>query len=345
MTPSPVVLVVLGGWLGCQPRHLRPYERLYESMGYEVLSVIPSPLCVIGATLNDGESDDAHHPTAIEGGSSSPARIAPPQPGSNSVPTNPTTPASVEEAVAFSRQDNDGDKNDNDEIVTMRDLAWNVLREVHDRRADGFLYHSFSNGGCFLWESLSRILLGHGGGGDHRARRYRDRGANPPAPHLRQAVVQGLRDRCRGVVFDSCPAWFGPTASGGGGIGSIERALGHCSAADREMVRAVYGDRLRTADTEKRNRAYFRALAGSPLNLPQLYLYGADDKLASHEHITGMVRRRRSAQTRPVLAVRWERSRHCGHLRDHPDEYRAAVRSFLRRLGGGSPGNRGNSRL
>ena len=44
-------LVVLGGWLGCQPRYLKAYEKLYDHLGFDTLTFIPTPTQVVECTL------------------------------------------------------------------------------------------------------------------------------------------------------------------------------------------------------------------------------------------------------------------------------------------------------
>ncbi len=39
---GPKPLVVLIGWLGANPKHLRKYEQLWQGMGYDTVSKIPS---------------------------------------------------------------------------------------------------------------------------------------------------------------------------------------------------------------------------------------------------------------------------------------------------------------
>ena len=41
----------------------------------------------------------------------------------------------------------------------MEELAFQVLEQVYTKNPDYYIFHVFSNGGCFLWESTCRILL------------------------------------------------------------------------------------------------------------------------------------------------------------------------------------------
>mmetsp|Transcript_26293 Transcript_26293/g.56701 ORF Transcript_26293/g.56701 Transcript_26293/m.56701 type:complete len:324 (-) Transcript_26293:78-1049(-) len=51
-------IVVLAGWLGCQPRHLRRYSQMYDSIGWDSLVRIGGPKSVIGA-MTDGPCADS----------------------------------------------------------------------------------------------------------------------------------------------------------------------------------------------------------------------------------------------------------------------------------------------
>jgi Eukaryotic protein of unknown function (DUF829) len=48
--PSRRPIVVLSGWLGCQPRSLRRYAELYKGLGLDVVTFIATPHMVVGAS-------------------------------------------------------------------------------------------------------------------------------------------------------------------------------------------------------------------------------------------------------------------------------------------------------
>ena len=280
---KPSSLVVIGGWLGCQPKHLKRYEALYNSLGFDALSFVASPLSVVDSTLRRQRSPEN--------------KIQIPSP--TQWPTSDTHIYS-----ASTKLD-----------TNMQDLAWKVLGDVYNSRAEIFIYHSFSNGGCFLWETLCRILL---------FKNHKDCNCKTAA------VLEELSIKCKGIVFDSCPAWFGSK----GPSSKLWQALQHCSEEEKQHVISMNGARIHTVDDEllNRNLEYFHNLAACPLDIPQLYLYSENDELSKHEYIAKMIDTRRSRQKRPVLQQVWEHSIHCNHLREHCEDYTKTVKAFIQQL-------------
>jgi hypothetical protein len=287
MTPnkSPS-LVVIGGWLGCNPKHLKPYERLYNSLGFDALSFVASPLCVIDSTISHQNSpqEKIHIPSFEQW---------------PSISTNAFVDASSRKSDS-----------------KMQALAWKVLGDIHNSEAEVFIYHSFSNGGCFLWESICQILL------------LKDK---QDCNHEILTVLERLHDKCKGVIFDSCPAWFGTNQEPSS---KLWQALQHCTEEERQRVHSIYGARIHTVDEGMvdRNLEYFENLTTFPFDIPQLYLYSKNDDLSRHEYISKLIDIRRSRQKHPVLEKAWERSIHCSHLREHGEDYKKAVKAFTQQL-------------
>mmetsp|Transcript_20052 Transcript_20052/g.37754 ORF Transcript_20052/g.37754 Transcript_20052/m.37754 type:complete len:605 (-) Transcript_20052:2773-4587(-) len=111
--------VVLVGWLGCRPRHLRRYSQMYDSIGWGSLVRIGSPKSVIAAMTEgpcaDSDSDDQS--------------------------TTTTTTATTQSSE-------------------MKHLAIHTLRELHNNQTPYFIFHVFSNNGCFFWEWIRFLLFG-----------------------------------------------------------------------------------------------------------------------------------------------------------------------------------------
>jgi hypothetical protein len=283
---KPSSLVVIGGWLGCNPKHLKPYERLHNSLGFDALSFVASPLCIIDSTIRHQNSPQEK--IRIPSFKQWPSRC-----------TNGFVDALITKSDS-----------------KMQDLAWKVLGDIYNSEAEVFIYHSFSNGGCFLWESICQILL------------LKD---NKDCDHEISTVLERLHDKCKGVIFDSCPAWFGTKQEP---FSKLWQALQHCTEEEKQRVRSVYGARINTVDEGMvdRNLEYFENLATFPFDIPQLYLYSKNDDLSRHECISKLIDSRRSRQKCPVLGKVWERSIHCGHLREHGEDYKKAVKAFIQQL-------------
>lgn len=265
--------------MGSRPKNLKRYEELYNSLGFVTLPVSASPLSVVGSTLHLQSS-----------------------------PRNKIgIPASTywyEPTVQFGSEDN------------MQDLAWKILRHIYRSRAEIFIFHSFSNGGCFLWESICRALL---------------QKSNKNCDRETARILEILYRKYKGVVFDSCPCWFGPRLGSSSGLWE---ALQHCSIEERQRVISVYGGRIKSTgdDVANRNKEYFQYLATVPFDGPQLYLYSKNDKLCNHEQIAKIIETRRSRQKHLMMKQVWDESIHCNHLRVHRDDYIKAVNEFIKQI-------------
>ena len=64
---------------------------------------------------------------------------------------------------------------------------------------------------------------------------------------------------------------------------------------------------------------------------PTLYLYSDDDPLANAARLEALIAKRREGGA-DVRERRWAVSQHVGHLRCHPEQYKAAVLEFLQAL-------------
>ena len=264
MSGRPVV--ILAGWLGCQPRWLRRYEVLYQKMGFDVLSYIAKPRLVVDSTIRS-------RPIQVPDG----------------------WPTHLSE-----------------EAESMDQLAWHLLGRVHNKQSAVFLYHAFSNGGCFLWESTRRILDYHND--------------NPSCQQPAQDILKHLRRRLKGVVFDSCPAWFGGSPSG------LSSALQYCTPLEKLDVLARYGPGVLFHEGEserqqmsRRCHDFFHFLHNDPLDIPQLFIYSKNDPLADSQKIRELYQHRLSTKNGPILETKWDESAHCAHLRMHPKDYLDAI--------------------
>lgn len=269
-------LVVLAGWLGCNPRNLRRYQKLYEQNGFRVLPRIASPSMVLEACFEE-------------------------------VPVR-----RVECPPKWPTQSLDINRNS-----SIQDHAWDILREVHLSNCKFFIFHAFSNGGCFVWEHVRRIM---------------DIPAQVPSEEKEcLEVVASLRGRTAGVVFDSCPSIE---------LDKIGYAFRYCTLQERLEVLPTYGadiaflpefmSKSKKERMRARGEAYFCALRDDPMDIPQLYLYSESDALIRHQVVDDLIRHRRHLMSSDrIYSKKWKVSRHCAHLLDHPEEYETTISSFI----------------
>ena len=262
-------LVVLCGWLGCQLPQLRKYEELWQQQfGFDTYSLVASPAAVVDACLNMQEKDRDEDMSRLE----------------DLAPSNHLPPF--------------------DSKIT--DWGLHVSNVLQEKNPEFFMLHVFSNGGCFVYESLSRLW----------------------ETQVENTQFGQQSTLCKGVVMDSCPAWFGTHPEG------LWLVLQTCPKEEMEEVVRIYGeDALRKLDITKglqRNEEYFAHLAESQPHLPQLYLYSDDDPFADATHIHGLIQKRRQRSTGvPVVEKCWTKSTHCAHLREHPEEYHQSIQEFI----------------
>ena len=184
-----------------------------------------------------------------------------------------------------------------------------LLREIENHKADNIIFHVFSNGGCFVWEHFRRAL------------------DNSQSFHY---PVSTLKSKVKGVVFDSCPAWFGDDTSG------LALALQHCSDTEKQEILDRFGSIVFSSDDgieyrdrrQRRNQEYFQYLTDDHLDIPQLYLYCMNDPLSDCNKIDDLVAWRRQTFRGPILRKRWTDSVHCAHLVKHQNEYKQQIAEF-----------------
>lgn len=201
-------------------------------------------------------------------------------------------PLAVMEATL--QHEEDGDQ--------MDAVARNVLNHIEERRPRHVVFHLFSNGGCFLWE---------------RIRRRMERGCR-----------HGFA--IAGVIFDSCPAWFGNPVS------PLSSVLERCTEEEKRVIRDRFGVGIwgtenynQTRHRKQRNRDFFAFIQGDPLDVPHLYFYCRNDQLAGASRIHQVIVSRRREFQRPILEKVWETSVHCAHILQHTQEYQQLLTDFL----------------
>lgn len=278
-------IVVLAGWLGCQPKSLKRYEQMYLECGFQtVVSKIATPAMVVNAILNPERNDI----------------VLPP----HGWPLN--------EIPAIQHG-------------SMKSMAWDVLREIHQSNSSFILFHSFSNGGFFLWENVRQILSGYSNDLNTREMNAESQQSPDIVEHINE-----INAKLGGLVFDSCPSVD---------IKKLPLAMQYVGWWERlETIRFCGVDHLLMShrpDVAKRAEESANesanALRDSFPHMPHLFLYSEDDHLADFHAIDAIVAHRmKVCGPDKTFSKRWESSNHCGHLRRHPDEYRNTVEKFVR---------------
>lgn len=178
-----------------------------------------------------------------------------------------------------------------------------------------------------MWEQVRRILATVGESNSHH-RRKEDIIDLQEEQHK---ILECLRQKTAGVVFDSCPSRK---------LALIGAALAFCTWKERWEVAKSYGidvallPFLLAQDKEMianlRSVLYYRGLKEDPWDIPQLYLYSQSDFLIPSDVVEELVdHRRESMGSDRIFSRKWEKSRHCAHFVDHPDEYETTIKAFL----------------
>jgi len=200
----------------------------------------------------------------------------------------------------------------------MQDLAWEVLSQLHFSQSQDVMFHLFSNGGCFFWEQISRILSSS----------LQDEIDGKETLTNFSNDLQNIQSRIRGAVFDSCPSTD---------LSRLKDAVAYCSDEELDEINQECGSDILSAGDEimkrnfgERGSDYINFLKTDPWPIPQLYIYSKDDPLSPSQVIDELVQSRQGMLGKDIIfSKRWESSAHVSHLRIHPEEYRAVLESFI----------------
>ena len=186
------------------------------------------------------------------------------------------------------------------------------------------IFHSFSNGGCFLLEQFRNLMYSTG---------------NSPC---------GKNIRIVGTIFDSSPAFYSNNDVFYGG--QLSRAMQYTSWFDRMRIRLYLSGRAWRKrkmgvkfeeEVRERARTYWRRMLehGAPCTSspndpePELYLYSNVDSLCPIKPLESLIRHRsnevKHQRRRHVMKVLFDKSPHCCHIRTQPHIYELSVKNFL----------------
>ena len=183
----------------------------------------------------------------------------------------------------------------------MREIALRIRHKLLSAQhmLAGFVIHSFSNGGCFLYEIIKKSL-------------YR-RDFNLEIPLV-------------GTIFDSSPAFYS-----GADETSLQRAMAFTSRLDRWQLwwRSLFETHEQKNTRILRAVNYWRWLREDQSPIPQLYLFSDVDDLAPLEPLTDLIEYRKKTFAAPIFSCKFHMSPHCCHLLTQPYMYALVLRGFL----------------
>lgn len=187
--------------------------------------------------------------------------------------------------------------------LDMKHLAIDILKELQAIQPPYYIFHVFSNNGCFLWEWIRYLLYESG-----------------------DIEMQGIdRQKLLGIIFDSSPAYYD------GKIDMLQSALQYVPSL---IERNDLLDMVATLDpnvVEQRCHNFWNGLCNDTVtNIPELYVYSQEDKLASANHVEKLIEHRKDLiGKRKIWKHKFIDSEHCGHLLKYPNEYNGLVQRFL----------------
>jgi hypothetical protein len=316
-------LVVLAGWLGCRPRHLRRYVELYEGLGCETFTIIAPPAAIVDyCSLSPQDLERKLLLQSIKKARRKGCK-------------QEEMCGGEEECFKWPAE------HDNDSL--MKDVAMKVISHIerHCHCEDAcagesepeppcYMVHLFSNGGVFLWDQIQ---------------------------HLASTTEKNdtiLRRCLSGIVFDSSPCYFDKHTFG---IRQVMRTA--CSKDEwnayeqrESQTLKLEGDALRQGfdlrqwriEVEhqralclwQRSRNSLASLAASTgtAAVPTLFLYSRDDKATPYQPLRELVaEHKRQGQgehnSQVVSEITFEKSAHCQHLLRHPKIYIQGVSNFV----------------
>jgi hypothetical protein len=220
--------------------------------------------------------------------------------------------------------------NTSSSIQTTHDLAWSVLRQVHDSQSPYFIFHSFSNGGCFLWEEIRTIL--NSSMDQHNGPSSQPQEKKNEHNDEEFAEIRALHDKLVGVVFDSSPGALEDTETG---KSILHQALSYCTWQERwPLLVELYAKQWFQPNFQQQSRAravdFLHGMRDDPRILPQLYLYSEDDAVTMFGPLQELVQHRQAMFGTDMISYQhWKSSHHCCHLLEHKEDYEQAIEQFV----------------
>lgn len=158
---------------------------------------------------------------------------------------------------------------------------------------------SFSNGGAFIWQEMTKALRP----GDGRATLY---------PRVATAL--------EGTTFDSAPCYLHPTT----GLRAITEGQPLVARLIAGSIFCLVGIPVGVF----RRGPFWRAMTDDSTRVRQLFLYSTADQLCDADKVAELVEARK-ARGVDARGINFEDSPHVQHMRTYPQRYVQALADFL----------------
>lgn len=191
----------------------------------------------------------------------------------------------------------------------MKSLAITLLRELQTIQPPHFVFHIFSNNGCFLWEWIRFLLFEQ---------------SSSSSCFDSTVDIHNLKRKLIGVVFDSAPAYYD------GKIDTLRSALRYVPSSMERKHLLKIASTLDPRMVKQRFDDFWSGLCNDSTDTPQIYIYSQNDQLASAKEIDRLIAfRRDTIERRKIWKHVFLRSEHCGHIQSHPEVYSGVIKQFL----------------
>lgn len=181
------------------------------------------------------------------------------------------------------------------ESENVKQVLADLLKENKDRE---IVFYPFSNGGCAIYHMMT--------------------------DSFDSSTFPG--QNVRGEIFDSCPIVPNQESAS-----AVSKAFsGVINIRFLEPVISMFAKMMVFVAVNKNKdvKYFMEKMRNSNLTSPQLFLFSKDDDLAPYQDIIDFISARQDKGIKTQHRL-WEKSQHCGHLRNHPEEYIELVNKFI----------------
>lgn len=198
-----------------------------------------------------------------------------------------------------------------------------ILRSLENaqKRPIPVIFHLFSNGGCFVFEQMELLF--------QKASVNAVEEESTPKYVYQDLLL--VRDRLRGQIFDSSPAYL--TAQSG--TAALEGAFPNV------LVASILKGVLLSMHTAKhafdklfgippRSETFWNRYLDSNVCRHQAFVYSSHDRVTDHVQLDELIQARIAKfPDSTIMVKKFDDSEHCTHYPKHKEEYTAFVDEFL----------------